>query len=80
MQVSVEIRGFTYNPASTTIPAGSTVTWTNSDSVPRTATGPGFGTRTLQRGQSGSATFSTRGQFNYRCTIHPTIQSVIIVQ
>jgi hemoglobin len=80
MRASVEIRGFAYNPASLTVSVGSTVTWANADSVTHTATGPGFDTRNIGPGQSGTATFSTAGQISYRCTIHPSIQGVIVVQ
>lgn len=78
--LSVDIRDFAYNPASLTVAAGSTVTWTNSDSAPHTATGVAFDTGTLSRGQTGSATFADAGEFAYSCTIHPSIQGVITVQ
>lgn len=79
-RASVDIRDFSFRPPTLTVAVGSTITWTNSDGAPHTATGPGFDTGTLTRGQSGSATFSTPGQFNYRCNIHPNIQGVIVVQ
>jgi len=39
---SVSIQGFAFNPATLTIKAGTTVTWTNEDSAPHTITSAGF--------------------------------------
>jgi hypothetical protein len=44
------------------------------------ATGSGFDTGTLQKGQSGSHTFSQAGSFPYVCTIHPFMHGTITVK
>src|SRR5215210_3443739 len=37
--LAVEIKDFAFNPAEITVPVGGSVTWTNNDTVPHTATG-----------------------------------------
>ena len=64
--VSVNILNFKFDPTPLTIPVGTTVVWTNQDTAPHTATNdPGsaftFDTGMLQKGQSGSITFTTAG-------------------
>ena len=75
--VAVNILNFKFDPTPLTIPVGTTVVWTNQDTAPHTATSdPGsaftFDTGMLQKGQSGSITFTTAGSFAYHCTVHPT--------
>lgn len=71
--VAVEIKGFTFNPATITIPKGTTVTWTQKDSAPHTVTTDIFDSDGLSQGQAFSYTFNQAGTFEYRCTIHPSI-------
>ena len=56
---SVEIKGFAFNPPTITVPAGTTVTWTNQDAAPHTATADdkSFDTGRLDQGKSASVTF-----------------------
>lgn len=77
--VSVSIRNLSFVPATITINPGDTVTWTNDDSVPHTATGSGFDTGMLSKGQSGSHTFSSAGTFDYICTTHPAMKGQVVV-
>jgi len=79
---SVAIEGFAFSPQSVTVNVGDTVTWTNGDAAPHTATaGDGsFDTGTISQGQSGSATFDTAGTFAYICEIHPTMTGTVEVQ
>jgi plastocyanin len=79
MSGSVTIQNFSFQPASVTIAVGGTVTWTNQDSTAHTATGQGFNTGPLSRGQSGSATFPRAGTFPYQCSIHPNMTGQVIV-
>jgi len=46
------------------------VTFSNLDLVPHTATGDGFDTGTLKKGESRGVTFSEAGDFPYLCTFH----------
>ena len=78
---AVSIVDFSFNPATLSVTAGSTVTWTNNGAAPHTATGTGgeFDTGTLQPGQSGSITFSNAGTYSYLCSIHPQMTGSISV-
>lgn len=76
---SVTISGFAFGPAAITINAGDTITWTNQDAAPHTATGSGFDTGNLAKGQSGSHTFATAGTFSYVCSIHPSMKGTVTV-
>jgi plastocyanin len=77
----VTIVGFAFDPAELRVVAGTTVTWTNRDSVPHTATdGDGsFDTGTIDGGASGSHTFDAPGTFDYVCAFHPNMTGTVIV-
>lgn len=66
-------------PASTTIKAGKTVTWTNADIVPHTVTGNGFDSGTIEPGKTYTRTFNQAGSFDYKCSIHTVMQGTINV-
>jgi plastocyanin len=70
-----------YTPASTTVAAGQTVTWTNSGQFPHdaAATDGSWKTPLLNTGGSGSVTFSTPGTYSYTCTPHPWMLGTIVV-
>jgi plastocyanin len=77
---TVNIQAFAFTPAVVRVKAGGTVTWTNNDSAVHTATGTGFDTGRLARGESATITFNTPGTFDYRCTPHPAMRAVVIVE
>lgn len=66
------------------IPMGTTITWTNNDSVPHTATSDTgvWDSGTLNPGQSYSFTFNEPGTFPYFCATHgqASMSGVIQVQ
>src|SRR6266700_1221283 len=70
-----------YTPASTTIAAGQTVTWTNSGAFAHdaAATDGSWKTPLLNTGASGTVTFSTPGTYTYICTPHPWMLGTIVV-
>lgn len=77
----VTIDGFAFQPASLTITAGTTVTWTNRDEEPHTVAAsdgsfhsPGMGT-----GAIFTHTFATAGTFDYVCSIHPMMRGTVVV-
>lgn len=78
---TVEIKGYAFNPDTITIAKGTTVTWTNLDSVRHTVTGIGsdVNSQVLSQGQTYSFTFNTVGTFEYQCHIHPTMKGKVIV-
>jgi plastocyanin len=80
---AVAISGHAYSPKDLTVPAGTTVTWTNQDSDPHTVTsmhGGSLGSKTLNKGDTYSYTFSQAGTYMYYCTIHPDMQGSVTVQ
>lgn len=67
----------TFNPASITVTAGTTVQWRNTSGLTHTVTSSPGSTETFDQSvSSGSAGFSrqfaTTGTYNYYCTIHGT--------
>lgn len=81
--VQVNIKDLAFTPAQITVPVGGTVTWTNDDSVPHTATAKDravLQSGTLQPGAQFSQTFDTPGTFDYFCEFHANMKGEIIVQ
>src|SRR5918998_1127582 len=82
-EVPVDIRDFAYNPNVVEIAAGDTVTWTNQDEVPHTATGEDrdvLQSGTISPGASFSQVFPVAGEFGYFCEFHPNMTGTIVVQ
>jgi len=79
----VSISDFAFSPANITVKKGTTVTWTNHDSVAHTVvetdgkTGPQ--SSSLANGKSYSFTFNTTGTFKYNCSIHPEMVGTVTV-
>jgi plastocyanin/sugar lactone lactonase YvrE len=80
--VAVEIKDYAFTPPTLTVPAGTTVTWTNNDAVPHTATASdaSFDSGNLNPGQSYSFTFATPGSYPYACQYHAGMTGTIVVQ
>lgn len=80
-EISIPIQGFAYRPAEITVPVGTTITWTNMDSAPHTATADdgSWNTGTLGQGESASITFDTPGTYPYFCAVHPSMRATVIV-
>jgi plastocyanin len=82
--VSVSITDFAFTPKTITIPVGTTVRWTNNGNAPHTVTSTSspkaFDSGTLNSGDTFQHTFTTAGQFPYRCNIHPSMTGTVIVE
>jgi len=81
--VAVEIKDFAFGPGSITIPVGGSVTWTNMDPDPHTATAQDravLQSGTLEQGDSFTQAFTTAGTYEYFCEFHPNMKGTIIVQ
>ncbi len=90
----IVIRNFTFTPSTTTVKAGTKVTWTNQDSTIHdvtSASGPGTGATptslftsgSLAQGKTFSYTFKNPGTYYYECRIHASLASmhaVVIVK
>lgn len=76
---AVTIQGFAFNPAALNVAVGDTVTFTNADGAPHTATAQdgSFDTGTLRRGDSASITIGAAGAHAYKCNFHPAMKGTI---
>ena len=78
---AVSIDSFAFVPATLTVRAGNTVTWTNHDEEPHTVVAndgsfhsPGMGSQATY-----SHMFPTAGKFDYVCSIHPFMHATVVV-
>ena len=76
---AVQIKGFAFNPASTTVKVGQKVTWTNHDSVAHNVQGGPLKSATLQQGDSYSYTPKKAGTISYVCTFHAQMKATLVV-
>src|SRR3954449_619137 len=77
----VTIKNFKFTPGTSSVHAGDTITWTNQDIAPHTATAKdgSFDTGTINKNKSGSHTFTKAGTFPYICSIHPNMKGTVTV-
>lgn len=63
------------------VKVGTTVTWTNRDTVPHSVTFDNGmkDSGLLYQGQSFSYTFNTPGTYRYSCTVHPSMVATVTV-
>jgi amicyanin len=78
---AVHITNFAFSPATITVKAGSTVVWTNDDSIQHDVTfdGGGIASNDLNHNDTFSHTFPTPGTYHYICSIHPFMHGTVIV-
>jgi len=82
-KLQVKIDNFSFQPASLTVSAGSTVTWVNQDDVPHnivSSEGATLKSPVLDTDQKFSYTFEQPGTYAYFCGMHPRMTGKIIVQ
>ncbi|HEV2107824.1 MAG TPA: cupredoxin family copper-binding protein [Thermomicrobiales bacterium] len=81
-EVAVEIVSYTF-PEQLEVAAGTTVTWTNMDSVPHTVTsnpnGDAFQSGALREGETFTFTFTEAGTYEYFCEFHPGMKGTVVV-
>lgn len=79
----VTIQNFAFNPPSITVKAGTTVTWTNKDSVAHTVTETdgqtGPSSSDVNPNGTYTFTFSKPGTYHYHCSIHPEMVGTVTV-
>ncbi len=77
----VEVKEFSFTPASITVTPGSTVTWRNQGSLPHTSTSDTgtWNSPVMAAGQSFTFTFSETGTYAYHCAIHPSMKATVVV-
>jgi len=82
LESTVRIKDFAYMPGNLAVPAGATVTFTNADSAPHSATdrGSAWDTGLFGKGQSRSIRLETPGEYRYYCSVHPDMEARITVR
>ena len=82
-EVAVKIDNFSFSPATITVPAGTTVRWTNRDDIPHTVVSEDkatFKSKALDTDDTFSYTFTKPGTYTYFCSVHPKMTAKVIVQ
>jgi plastocyanin len=81
---AVTIDNFAFAPATITVPAGTTVTWTNQDDEPHTVVSASdsklFKSAALDTDDHFSFTFAQPGTYSYFCSIHPHMVGTVVVK
>ena len=72
----------TFMPGEITVVPGTTVTWVNKEAMPHTVvdTNKGFRSKILAKDASFAFTFTTAGDYDYLCSIHPNMKGKVIVK
>jgi plastocyanin len=80
-ETKVSITNFAFDPATLTITTGTTVTWTNNDTVAHNVISDdgSWSSNSLAKGDTFSYTFTQTGTFSYHCGIHPSMKATITV-
>jgi len=79
---SVSMDHNTFIPNEITVAPGTTVTWVNNETMPHTVVNPnqGFRSKFLVKDAKFSFTFTTPGDYDYLCSIHPNMKGKVIVK
>ena len=78
----IDISNFAFSPAAVTVKVGSTIAFTNEDSVEHTATSDSeglFNTGTLNKGQTVHIKLNKAGTISYHCSFHAFMHGTINV-
>jgi plastocyanin len=78
---TIAMDNFSFTPSKTSVPLGSTVTWTNHDDVPHTvvSTDRKFKSPVLDTDGQFTYRFDEAGSYKYFCSIHPRMTGEIVV-
>jgi plastocyanin len=78
----VVAKEFMFSPATLTVTAGTTVTWSNLDEEPHTVVSDTglFRSPAMDTHESFSFTFDKPGTYRFVCSIHPQMTGTIIVK
>jgi amicyanin len=78
----VMVDNFSFTPATTSVPVGTTVTWTNHDDIPHNVVSPErtFKSPVLDTDEMFSHTFTAAGTYKYYCSIHPRMTGQVVVR
>jgi plastocyanin len=81
-QAQISISGGAYVPAHLEVSPGTTVVWSNEDSMPHTVTSStqSWGSGQLMPGTTYRRRFDQPGTYPYFCVPHPNMTGVIVVR
>jgi len=76
---AVSIKGMKFDPPALEVAVGDTITFTNEDGAPHTATADdgAFDTGRLNRGESATVTIEAAGEHAYNCLVHPSMKGTV---
>ena len=79
---AVTIDNFTFSPKELTVAVGTTIKWVNHDDIPHTVVEKKttFRSKALDTDDSYSFTFTSAGEFDYFCGLHPHMVGKVIVK
>jgi len=79
--VQIQMKNFAFDPPAITVRAGQTLTWTNGDVVPHTATADGktWDSGQMAPGRSYTVTVTKPGTYEYTCSNHPFMRAKVFV-
>jgi plastocyanin len=77
----VFIQNMAFNPATITVNAGTTITWTNKDGYAHTVTSDAnlFNSGNIGSNGTFTYTFATAGTYSYHCAIHASMTAKVVV-
>jgi plastocyanin len=78
----VVLKNLAFDPATVTIKAGESVTWTNQDAMNHTVVADKGEFKSSDLGQGATFTFKfdKAGTYAYHCSIHPSMKATVVVQ
>lgn len=79
---TIRIQDFAFQPGNLEVPVGAMVTWTNTDSSQHDATGRSgdWQTERLSKGEPYAIRFDQAGDYDYYCSIHPSMKARLVVR
>ena len=81
LEAGIRIERFSFDPPQIEVAVGDSVTWTNGDLAPHTATAIDgeWDTGALGMGDAARIIFRTPGRYPYHCVFHPNMTGMVIV-
>jgi plastocyanin len=82
MGSTINVDNFSFSPATVTVSAGTTITWTNHDDIPHNIVEKDqkFKSKALDTDDSFTHTFTEAGTYEYFCGLHPKMIGKVIVE
>lgn len=80
--ITIEMKGFRFEPPRIEVTAGTTVEWTNGDPLPHSSTADdgAWDSPLIEPGKSWRRTFERPGTYPFHCTPHPFMTGVVVVR